>query len=368
MRLTTLTICDIYKAMENKGFKEALTSTPARIVAIAAFVVVLILGMWGSVTLANKVPGVFSAVASAIVSLTSVFVPADEDIIISVPSLTVASGETFDISWEHANQSVEGSYTFRYDCADGVSFTSPSQSGSQASVFCNTPFNFLNAGDTITLTASSEQNRFIDVTLYVDFTPNGGSVPTLTGSTLLTIANEDISGSPTTTTPENETGTEGTGSTGSETPRTPGTETSQTFPLGGTPGSSDPNGYVDLAARVIEVGLVNKTNGEFTASSTPTRNMSTHRVAMRFAVENLGTKTSDQWTFNAVLPTFPSHIFSAPTQQALRPGDRIEFTIGFDSFVDADEGEVTINVDPTNRINESNKANNIVKYTVKTVK
>lgn len=333
-----------------------------RTLAIGGFVLVIIVGMAGSLALARAVPGAFSAIASAIVSLTSVFVPAGEEIIVSVPELTVGNGESFDISWEHVKKSSEGSYTFRYDCASGVSFTSPGPTGAAVTVFCNTPFNFLNESDTITLTARSSANRFIDVTLHIDFIPNGASAPTVSGSTLLTIANTEVTGSPDSVQPQNET----------PAPRptpTRGTETTTITPIaapGLTP--SNPQGFIDLSVRVIEVGLVNKTTGAFTASSSPNRALATERVAVRFTVENLGSRTSDQWTFNAVLPTFPAHIFSSPTQQALGPGDRIEFTLAFDSFVDANEGVLTLNIDPTNRINEPNKTNNILKYTVKTIK
>lgn len=338
-----------------------------RTLAILGFVAIIIIGIFGSLFIARSVPGVVGNIASAVVSFTSVFVPADEAIVISVPSLTVSNEETFEISWEHAEKTVEGSYTVRYDCVDGVYFTSPAPNGSETTVFCNTPFNFLNAQNAITLTAYSENNWFVDVPFYVDFTPNGANQPTVTGSTILTIANEDVTGSPDATEGGEET-EDTTGTPSTPTPRTPGEETSGTFPLGTTPTTSNPNGYVDLAARIIEVGLVNKNTGEFIASSTPTRTSGIYRVAIRFAVENLGTRTSDQWTFNAVLPTFPSHIFSSPTQQALGPGDRIEFTLGFDKFVDDDEGLFTVNIDPAFRINESNKDNNIVQYTVKTVK
>lgn len=350
--------------MENSSQKWG--DLAVRALAIVGFIAVIGGGLWGSVSLAKAVPNAFSSLAAAIVSLTSVFVPAGEGITLSTPSLTVLSEETFALSWEHTQKNTEGSYTFRYDCADGVSFTSPTSSGAPAAVFCNTPFNFLNADDSITLTARSIKNRFIDVMLYVDFTPNGQNNPTVSGSMLLTIANENIGTSPSIT---GTTGTTtATTSRPSTTPRTPGTQTSGLYPLGGPTTTSDPNGFVDLSARVIELGVVDKVTGAFTASSSPNRIGSTYRVAVRFAIENLGTRTSGQWTFNAVLPTYPSHIFSSPSQPVLAPGDRIEFTLGFDSMIDANETTFTINVDPSSRINEPNKNNNILQYTVRTVK
>ncbi len=152
--------------------------------------------------------------------------------------------------------------------------------------------------------------------------------------------------------------------------QTPGPQTSATYPLPGTTGStvSNPAGFTDLSANVIEVGIVDKTTGSFTASSTPSKNPMGGRVAVRFSVTNIGTRTSPQWNFNAVLPTYPSAVFSSPEQQQLGPGDRIEFTLAFDSFDPSGTGTFTVNVDPAGSVNESNKDNNIVHYTVTVAK
>jgi hypothetical protein len=340
---------------------ETFKRVAIRALAVLGFVALLSIGMWGSVQFARAVPNVFSAIGAAIVSLTQVFIPAGEAIELSVPSTTLPANEPFVLSWTHAEKQLDGSYTFRYDCADGVSFSSPLPSG-ETTVFCNTPFNFLNAGDAMTLTAISEKNRFVDVMLHIDFTPNGQSRPTITGSTLITLVNEGLGDSqsaidtrPTTPVPA-----------APSAPVTPTQGTKkETVELIGGPTASDPNGQTDLTARVIEIGVVDKTTGAFTASSTPSR---TSRVGVRFVVENVGTRRSPQWDFNAVLPTLPAHIFSSGTQQELGPGDRIEFTIGFDSFIDASEGDLVINVDPTGRINERNKTNNIVRYTITVTK
>ena len=62
----------------------------------------------------------------------------------------------------------------------------------------------------------------------------------------------------------------------------------------------------------------------------------------------------------------PMHIFTSQAQQALAPGDSIQFTIGFDLFNPDGNGIFTVNVDPSDRINEPNKDNNIVHYTITT--
>jgi hypothetical protein len=344
---------------------ETFKRVAIRALAVLGFVALLSVGMWGSVQLARSVPNAFSALAAAVVSLTQVFIPAGEEIVLATPSATQSANAPFTLSWTHEKKSLDGSYTFRYDCADGVSFSSPLPSGEMVTVFCNTPFNFLNSGNAIALTALSANNRFVDVTLYVDFTPNGQSRPTITGSKLITIENTGITGSQGTTgtTPTTPVPTTPITPTAPVTP-TPGVKTETVEVIGG-PTQSNPNGPTDLTARVIEIGVVDKTTGVFTASSTPKR---TERVGVRFVVENIGTRRSGEWNFNVVLPTLPSHIFSSQMQQALGPGDRIEFTIGFDSFIDATQGDIVINIDPSNRLNENNKANNIIRYTVNVTK
>ena len=367
--------------MENysRESRGGLFGAGTRVLAILGLVALVGVGMWGSVTVAGTVPGAFQAIASALASLTSIFVPAGEVITLSAPSLTVASGEAFTLSWEHEKKSVEGSYTFRYDCADGVYFTSPNVTGAATTVFCNVPFNFLNAADSITVTPVSNKNRFIDVTLAIDFTPNGASKATVTGTTVLTVVNDALASSPSTTdgtvteTPTQTPTTQTPGTTTNTPPKTTtptqGPKTDHTYLVNGSiPQVSNPNGFVDLSVRVIEVGLVDKTTGAFTANATPPRVPVGSRIAVRFAVENKGTKTSPDFDFAAVLPTFPQNIFQSPTQQPLAPGDRIEFTLAFDQFVDADNGVITINADPSGRVNEPNKDNNLLKYTINVVR
>ncbi len=348
--------------MENNVSNDSprLGDAAVRVFAVLGFVAVIIFGMWGSVRVAEAVPGAFSSLAAAFVSLTSIFVPAGETVTLSGPQ-TVAAGTPFTISWTHEKQNGTGSYTFRYDCADGVYFTSPDASGKQANVYCNTTFNFINTANAITLTPVLTKNGPVAVTMYVDYTPNGSVTPTVTGKGVLSVTGSAGATTPVTTptTPTTPVAT------------TPGTPTSHVYPISG-PGihPSDPNGYVDLVATVLQVGVVDKNSGAFFASSSPSRSAVSangqYRIAVQFQIQNNGTKTSPQFNFNAVLPTMPSNIFASPMQQALAPGDRIEFTLGFDELDPSGTGVFTVNADPSNSINEPNKTNNIAHYTVTT--
>lgn len=340
-----------------------LATGATRALAVVGFLAVIIIGMWGSVKVAQAVPGTLSAIANVIVSISSIFVPSTETITLSAPSLSVTSGTPVTLSFVHNKNNPNGTYNFRYSCVDGVTFNVVSAGGANVAVTCNTPYPALVTNNTMTVTPISSTNRFVDVEVFVSFTPAGAATATVTGSTVLTIENQSVTGSPTTTNTNPPVVT-----TPKPKPVTPGTQTTGTYPITGTgPGVSNPNGFVDLTARVIETGTIDKDTGVFTANAAPDRNPVGARVAVRFAIENVGTKTSPQFTFNAMLPTLPPYTFFSDSQVALAPGDRIEFTIGFDSFQKNGPGEFIINVDPTGGINEKNKTNNVVHYTVNVV-
>jgi len=147
---------------------------------------------------------------------------------------------------------------------------------------------------------------------------------------------------------------------GTSTPVTPqpGTGSNSVYEVINNPSTpSNSNGFIDFAATIDSIGILNS-NGDFVASSTPNSNS---KITVKFTVKNIGNKKSEGWYFNAVLPTSPFHIFHSKGQQALSPGEKIEFTMGFDRPKIGENQLVIINVDPTRGIKESDKDNNIVK-------
>ena len=354
--------------MNNGNSRVAAGATKA--LAVVGFLAILVVGMWGSASLATGVPATLKSIAAAIVSITSIFVPASETIVVTASTYAPTSGSPVTFTYTHEARTVVGSYVFRYSCANGVILTS-TQNGAEEQIFCNVPFHFIPAGSSLTVTPTSKTDKYVDLEVFIDFVPNGASTPTVTGSTVVTIENTVLTGSA---------GTLGGAAPTAPTPPaippvprpttpvvpTVGTPTTIVTPINTIP-SSNPNGYVDLTGRIIEIGIVDNATGAFTASSTPARLPQGGRIAIRFAIENKGTKTSPTFTFNAVLPTFPAHVYSSPNQVALNPGDRIEYTIGFDAFAQASSGEFTLNIDPTGSMNERNKDNNVIKYTINVI-
>ncbi|MBI2004842.1 hypothetical protein HYS79_01615 [Patescibacteria group bacterium] len=56
------------------------------------------------------------------------------------------------------------------------------------------------------------------------------------------------------------------------------------------------------------------------------------RTNVQFEVQNIGSNvTPSNWTFDAQLPLTPAYTYRSQGQQALYPGDKIVYTIGFDT-------------------------------------
>jgi len=74
-------------------------------------------------------------------------------------------------------------------------------------------------------------------------------------------------------------------------------------------------GYPDLAVRIINA---------------PTAVRSGQQVSLQFIIENVGTNAvPTNWYFTASLPYSPTYTYQSPTQQALYPGDKIVYTLGY---------------------------------------
>ena len=317
--------------------------------AVIGFIAILFVGLWGTVKVVKLAPSVLSNLA-AVTSFTSVFVP-NERITINTTNTLVASDTEFELTWKHSGKPENGTYTFSYACKEGLTFETPKEGGVYEEVGCDSPYSFSNDTNPLFLTPISQVSRFVDVPIIITSVNESGESTTLDDS-FLTVINEAVSGSSLSPTDTN-----------SESQLTRGEQTDEVFPISDSRTVSDTSGRVDLVVRIIDVGTID-THDTFTAAASINIK---DKGAIRFSVTNAGSKTSDNWTFNAVLPTFPMHIFHSTGQKALNPGDRIDFTLGFDQLNrDLTEGVITINVDPSGSIsNELNRDNNIAQATFK---
>lgn len=149
---------------------------------------------------------------------------------------------------------------------------------------------------------------------------------------------------------------------------TAGVPTTHTYPGYSTSGGSvvsNPNGKPDLFVTIISYGTLDKSTNAYTATTTTISR--SERIAIRFEVWNKGDKTNPTWRLNGYLPTYPTQIFNSDEQQAINPGDKIEYTLGFDQMQDQRQNTVKIEVDPSGLVNESNETNNVAQIIIPTL-
>lgn len=115
------------------------------------------------------------------------------------------------------------------------------------------------------------------------------------------------------------------------------------------------NGKSDLSIRLIDTGIINRNTKQFIQTNT----MGTgDEVGMRFEVKNIGTNVSGSWNLKATLPSLSSPNYISDYQRSLNPGDRMEFTLGFDNPTSLGSISAYVSVDPNNSISENSESNN----------
>jgi hypothetical protein len=147
------------------------------------------------------------------------------------------------------------------------------------------------------------------------------------------------------------------------TPTTPAQSTTPQYryvvvqtPTSFGPQVSDPNGDVNLEVSILATGMWDRQKNRFVEQDVLDED---DRGAVRFQVRNIGTKTSEEWKYRVDLPTDPSHTYDSDEQMELKPGERIEYTLQFDSLSESNN-ELTIEVDPGRRIDDVERSNNRV--------
>ena len=361
---------------------ESLKAAGMKVLALVGLIAVLALLTWGSVHgarfISNHAAGGFGNLTSTVANIMGLSSStgdtnapeATKAITFTLATNQATSGKAFTFSWDARDE--EDTYFFSYACSDGVKFDVPGELDQSKAIPCDTRFDFINTMNTLALTPVSPHNRFIDVPVTIGLTRASGEVAQ--GETLITIVNEDVM--------DSRSSREENGGNAKEVTLAPAeTANSGVVPVapaasqpsreirtfGGTVPTtrttvSDPNGFFDLSIRVVDVGFIDSDTKAFIASSSVERGE--HEGAIRFEVSNNGTKTSPKWMFEASLPTTPSYDYESRKQQALRPGERIEYTLAFDRVRNADKGTIVINIDPEKLLDEIVRSNNDAKATI----
>ncbi len=305
----------------NTGKKPSLF---ANILAIVGFIILIIIVIWGLIHLARLSSPWFS----------SLFGNGDTEISVSAPN-SIASGQPAKITWEY-DTDTPGSFAFLYPCVDGISVAVPAPENTFAPIRCGTATILNGATSTLIVYPLSTATSSQKMTITMLFVPSaeGATEPEATGSATMTV--------------NPATGAQPTPPVGgsTSTPNTPSTPSNPkpTTPKPTTPTTPNPkptpSGPSDLSVTILGV---NSEPGGVTA--------------VVFDIKNIGASSTGQYTFTAQLPTAQPYTYYSPIQASLAPSAHIVNTLRFTMGI---PGTVSISVDPTNSVRESNESNNYV--------
>ena len=309
--------------------------------AIAGFVAVIIIVGWLSVQFVSVVPSAFSSLASLAEGINQYEENTEnaaktQSIVVTSNTTLVNSGGNVDISWNTAQ--ANGSYVFSYECTDGVAVDLVGANGVQ-NIDCGANYNIGDV-DSATLAIDSAKDRYSDLTYTIAFIETDRTEPSAVGTATLTVVNSTIPNITLADETEEEVLDEAFEDSVIDeiaeevsqeaqepvvTPQ-PSTTTPPPAPVYEqeyvyTIPTSDPNGRTDLATRFIATGMI---SGQ---RFTPGLIESDEDGAIQFEVRNLGTRTSEEWTFSFDLPT--GGTYESKTQDPLKPNERAVLTVGF---------------------------------------
>jgi hypothetical protein len=358
---------------------ETKVKRPVRtVLIIVTFVFAVAAVAWLSVKIVNKLPNSFASLASLAESVKEYESTNGSDsnsdsdgkmndmLIVTSDTNVVVAGEQVRLAWTEAT--TPGSYVFSYGCTDGVAIDLKDGSG-ERSISCDTNYN-LGDVNTVSLSIDSEKERYVDIPYKLAFLATNDTEPRASDDAILTVVNNRIQSGKTeetevtspAVTPEPEFVV--TPPVVNPTPATPTSPSNPTAPTTPTKPTytqeftyeipvSNPNGKADLSTKFLNIGKI--VNNKFVAQAVDNDSSG----AVQFEVKNLGTKTSEKWSYTVSLPS--GDTYESPTQNALKPNERAVITIGFG---ESDETSYTFNVSAKVSGDVSN-ANNTFKKSVK---
>ncbi len=258
----------------------------------------------------------------------------------TVDKKVLNSGEDFTVTFKTSEQT-NGIFTVSYDCNSNIKLLAVESAGLK-NITCDQPYYVLNSNNTLKIRTNTTES-LVRLVVTGAIENNETQKSETVGVARITVANESanpVVPAPTSTTkPTNTTTTK---------PNSP--IVSNLFP------NSSYVGKADLAVRILQVGILNtNTNTIYPQNQFNTRDT----VGVRFEVRNDGDATTNSWNFTASLPSASTPVYASPIQVPIRPGESIQFTLGFGNLTNRSNSLITINVDPSNLTPESNEANNM---------
>ncbi|MDO8517876.1 MAG: hypothetical protein Q7S26_01110 [bacterium] len=280
-----------------------------RAISVLGLIAILFIGVWGIIQITLAVPGFFAGFGKNTPSDTTAptagsSTVAQEQLILSLPT-SITSGQPFTLSWKHQGGSGNYGYLISYSCATGLSLYAPTLSGTSTKVPCDTAFNFTSATETVQLTPTftGAEQAAVTVSVSANKLSDSSIATKSTATTIVLPASSASTATKTvaTKTPATKTTTLPTGR--QVVPSTTYTATNKIPALSGLP-----NLVVYMTSAIPLDG----------------------RLTVQFTIANTGTNVAPAgWMFVALFPPNQANTYISGSQQALSPGDKIVYTLGF---------------------------------------
>jgi hypothetical protein len=329
--------------------------------AILGFVGLIIVISWLGIQLVKVLPNAFSSLASL---ADSVYSYEPTKITVANNKVSVTTKESLTVSWNAPKQA--GSFAFSYQCNEGLTLDMKDSLGNTKALLCDTNYN-VGSVTAIELMMQTTKDRFTDLKYRIDFIPSGKEEPTTGSNGSIVITNPDITeGGMVAEKPDVDPVVVAT-STPVISEVKPATTTPVVKPVAPKPvyvqkpvyaiPTSNPSGFTDLAVNFIGSGSI---SGGVFKNTAIIDNDTTG--AIQFAIQNIGTKTSNEWTYTAKLPN--GETYTSPKQAALKPNERAVITLGFalDGMTGVKKYSAAISITPDANT-KNNQFNTVVAVT-----
>ena len=303
-KLLTQTTATHTKTTVREEPKPSLLSS---VLAIAGFIVLIIVVLWGLLNIATL----------SSPWLSSIFSKSAASIQVSAPA-NVTSGENFTVSWKYSTAE-KGMYALLYQCRNNLRLETSGGNGTTNAVPCGAAFTVSPTGSAV-VTPILSGIATTSLPISVIFIPNA-ITSTSSGQASSKQAQGNVTvvvhpgAAPVVVVPA---------------PAQP------TTPV--APAKPRATGPADLSVHIISVRVDPSGMG-----------------IAEFDIANDGASSSGMYYFEAYLPTQSGYPYSSPAQSSLAPGDHIVNTLRFSQ---ATGGTVSITIDPSNSVHESNENNN----------
>ncbi len=282
------------------------------ILAIVGFVILIVIILWGFFHIISLASPLFG-------SLFNSKKPAS--IQVTAPQ-SVTSGDSFAVSWKHSTKKDTGTYAFLYQCNNTLHFEIVRAEGASNSIPCGATFAVPSPTDkVITVTPRLSGTASTSIPLSIVFLPSATTSKQAQGSATVAVLPSVAKPQPVLT----------------PAPAKP----AQVKP---TPVAQPRATPADLSVRIL-------------GASVDQYGM----AIVEFDIANNGGSPTGAYYFQAFLPTQSTYTYQSPLQSSLGAGDHIVNTI---RFTQAISGTVSIVVDPSSAIYESNENNNYASQSI----